>query len=404
MSTVQGETALGQWDLPAEAFDAGEGSFVEACRAAPDHLIYFLLNVGDGDTQLLLLPEGHASGSRRAIVVDVATTAKLPALVERLAAERLIDLATPELFPLVVGTHPHSDHLAGMPQFILRYGRRRIGQYWDPGYFHPSGPFIETMVALEDHPQIRHLQPTSGTACFIDSTKVTVLTPGIGLRGRFDTYGVAINDASLTLKVEFPATRVAEGIEPDAVYNNRTYLKLNSPWALLLGADSQTASWSQVAVDFPELHRDHNPDLYRKMRDAVGRDPLQAQILKVPHHASKRGLNLELVERIKPRITMISSVAGAGRYNFPHPLTVEAIREALDPTGHRTGRRERTDHDLGIVCTGASTASGGTLAPAGSVAVLISPKRGTRLQVWRFGDHPKSKIDLDEGRRVSKAY
>jgi beta-lactamase superfamily II metal-dependent hydrolase len=391
------------WELPTSSLATGAGTFADACRASEDHLVYFLLNVGDGDTQLLLLPAGHADKRRRAMVVDVATVGKLPALLDALAAEDILHTEAERLFPLVIGTHPHSDHLGGMAQFLRRYGGQ-IEQYWEPGYYHPSGAYVETMVALEDHPGIRHLQPTSGTTCYIQQAKVTVLTPGIGLRNRFDSYGVAINDASISIKVEFPASRVAE--EPAEGNNsNRTYLKLDAPWSLLLGADAQTTAWSQATVDFPELHRHHNPALYRSLRQAVGSDRLQSHILKVPHHASKRGINLELMERIKPRVTLISSVAGGGRYNFPHPLAVEAIREAIQPIGTTSGARTSADHELGIHHTGARTrgTSRHPSAPLGSIAVLVPPRRGVQLQVWRLGDGPGQRIDLADARRVKQA-
>ena len=58
------------------------GNFVAECT--PDRLVYFLVNVGDGDTQLILLPEHE--GVRSLLVVDVATTHKLPALIAALQA------------------------------------------------------------------------------------------------------------------------------------------------------------------------------------------------------------------------------------------------------------------------------------------------------------------------------
>lgn len=404
-----------QWRLEERFLEAEQGTFVDACREARDHLVYFLLNVGDGDSQVILLPDWHppADGNgrdedtphrRRVLVVDAATTKKVPRLLDALTDAGVIDPTHDELFPLVVGTHPHSDHLGGMPEFLQQYGDQ-VGQFWEPGYYHPSGGFIETMVALEDHPNIRHLQPTSGTSCFIDSVKVSVLTPGINLRGRFDTYGVEINDASLTIRIEFPTTRIAREMDADGTSENRIYLKLDAPWALILGGDAQTTAWAQAAVDFPQLHRDHNPALYRSLRAAVGQDQLSAHILKVPHHASKRGINLELMERIKPRLTLISSVAGGGRYNFPHPVSVGAIREALEPIGSQTdGQRTSKDNQLGIYYTGALTTVRGEDAPAGSIAVVVPPKRGARLRVWRFHDSPKEAVDFGKARRVTRLH
>ena len=394
----------GTWDLPGDCLEPPGGeSFLDACAAEPDALVYLLLNVGDGDTQLLLLPVRPGERTRRAIVVDVATVGKLPALLTALADAGILDLSTDEVFPLVVGTHPHSDHVGGMAQFLRAHGDR-VGQFWEPGYYHPSGAYVETMVALEDHPDIRHIQPTSGTTCFVDAVRITVLTPGIGLRGRFDTYGVAINDASISLRVEFPATRVARQPDPDGQSENRIYLRLDAPWALLLGADAQTTAWAQATVDFPEAHRDANPELYRHLRDALGRDALRAEILKVPHHASKRGVNLELVERVAPRLTLISSVAGGGRYNFPHPLTMEAIREALEPTGASGVARTSADHELGIHYTGALVDSDAERPPAGSIAVLVPPKQGARLRVWRLGDGAGDPVSFSSARRLKRTH
>jgi len=65
--------------LAAAAFDASR-PFVSSM--GEHDLVYFLLNVGDGDTQLILLPESPTG--RRAIVVDCATSTKLPALAESL--------------------------------------------------------------------------------------------------------------------------------------------------------------------------------------------------------------------------------------------------------------------------------------------------------------------------------
>ncbi len=70
-------------------------------------------------------------------------------------------------------------------------------------------------------------------------------------------------------------------------------------------------------------------------------------MFKIPHHASKRGVNLELVEAVAPKMRQISSVGGGGKYNFPHAVSMEAIREAMQPIGS-TGGTRRADHQLNI--------------------------------------------------------
>ncbi|MGH2689271.1 MAG: hypothetical protein ACRDKW_10765 [Actinomycetota bacterium] len=63
--------------------------------------------------------------------------------------------------------------------------------------------------------------------------------------------------------------------------------------------------------------------------------------MKAPHHGSKHGVNLELIERISPRLTLVSSVAKGGSYGFPHGIAQELMREALRPTMNRGGKRHK---------------------------------------------------------------
>lgn len=378
---------VGRQRIPLKLLEKGD--FVAACKEDPDSLVYFLLNVGDGDTQLLLLPEGP-DGSRQAIVVDIATTAKLPALLEALADVGVMTKprGRRRLFPIVVATHPHADHIGGMPRFLDGYGRY-VQELWEPGYYHPSARYVEMMRALEDL-DIGHLQPTSGTTRFIGKVKLTVTGPGIGLRSRFDSYGVEVNDASISLKVEFPAARIAQEGE------NRRYLRLRDPWSIILGGDAQTTSWAQATVDFPQL-RPRDAPAYRALKTALGTDPLRAHVFKVPHHASKHGLNIELVERINPWVSLISCTGGAGRYGFPHLLAVEAIREAQEPTS-TSGAERPADHALGLHYTGDVD---GRNRPLGSIAMVISAQKrlGRKgLQLWRFGDEPQDEVHLDQAR------
>ena len=127
-------------------------------------------------------------------------------------------------------------------------------------------------------------------------------------------------------------------------------------------------------TDFAELRPSDSPAA-KALRMALGADPLRAQVFKVPHHASKHGVNLELVELIKPS-TEPDLVGGRRRrYNFPHTVAQESVREALEAIAS-TGAAHRPDHELGIHYTSASDSDGGHSArsrssirrPAGSGA------------------------------------
>jgi beta-lactamase superfamily II metal-dependent hydrolase len=389
-----------RWTVPKSHWPApGEGDLVAAMRDNPTALFYFLLNIGDGDSQLLVLPQETDRPRRRAMVVDAGTTDKLLGLMTDLGHEELLPRAggADQVCALVVATHPHDDHIEGLAELVETYGHGGIGDFWEPGYYAPTRAFAELMAAVEDA-RLPHCEPTAGMVRYVGGLKITVLAPSVRLRTAYDTLGVDCNDASIVLKVGFPAVRISTATV--ANHQKRRDLKLGDPWSIILGADAQTRSWSNVTTEFEQLHRGHDAETYRTLRKAAGRDHLAAHILKVSHHASKHGINIELIERMHPRISLISSVGGGGRYGFPHALATQAIAEALFPTT-RAGTEPRPDAELGIHYTGGLTDDGRAL---GSIALMVPAKVGAKLRMWRFGDGPRDRLDLARARLLDPVY
>jgi hypothetical protein len=393
--------------IPANRLEAPDPDrFFDLCTA-PNNLVHFLINVGDGDTQLVLLPR-MGGGPRRAIVVDVSggQKAKLPGLVASLQQAGILappqaDNSTPahrKAFPIVVGTHPHDDHIGGMADFIDLF-RFDIAAYWDAGYYLPSGAFIETMEALEQNPHIAWAQPASGLSQFIDDVRMLVLGPGITLKHQYDSYGVDPNNASITLKFEYPYKRVqvrservaSEAVKQKEQLSGRLYAKVRSVKSLVLGGDAQAREWAQTQVDHPKLESKFSP-IFHELKMARGIDPLNATVFKVSHHASKRGIHLELLEALSPGISLVSSVGGGGKHGFPHQVAQEAIREAKEKIA-KTGQNRSADHKLNIYYTSDTRAGAVSL---GTIATVI-PASGS-VQLWRFEDERDELVDLNKAR------
>ncbi|HWI00010.1 MAG TPA: MBL fold metallo-hydrolase [Propionibacteriaceae bacterium] len=373
------------------------GSFVEALRADPQALVYMLLNVGDGDCQLILLPTDEGR-PRQLAIVDIASRRKLPQLLKALhEAELIAAPGTPGQVRLLVASHPHHDHIGGMTELLDTYQKEGfIDQLWEPGYFYPSPSFHNLMRQLEGRTDIRWMQPTSGTSLFIGSVRFTVVGPGVGLKNRFDTYGVNVNDASITLMVEYPATKI-QG-EPDPKNKKRINRRLikRKTRRLLLGADAQFTSWAQATVDFPNLEQEYNPVLARELRSATGGDYLKADLMKLSHHGSKHGVNIELLERVAAPTVLVSSQSGGGKYNFPHLLAMEAVREARQPSTTSSAERQ-PDYALGVHVTGAKLESGDEM---GSIAAVVGSSATAPIRLFRLFDTPEADIELHKAREA----
>ena len=371
-------------DVPVGEFH-DEGKFLD--KVGKDDLVHFVLNVGDGDTQIVLLPE--EGGARRAIVVDVCAAGKLEALIGSLEGAGLLPKAgegQDETLALVVATHPHADHISGMARFVKNQAAR-IDQFMEPGYYMPTKSYLTMMDALAAA-DLNHTQPSSGMVRFIDQVKLTVLAPAVELKNRYDSYGIDPNNSSIVLRLDFPARRY---YTPDK--DGNVVEKLPKGASLILGGDAQTLSWADVVHDFPQLESKETA-VAKALDKARGVLPLKADVFKTSHHMSKHGINLELVEEIKPAVSLVSCADRGASYNFPHLVALEALREGLQETT-KYNKPRSPDYELGIHFTFGKDS---TQKELGSIAVVLSPS-GAKHDVWRFGDPISKDIDLAAGRR-----
>jgi hypothetical protein len=364
------------------------------------HLIYFCLNVGDADAQVLLLPkvrtgEIDANGDpvtrRPVVVVDAGMSSKPTNFLASLGAASNGHLQDIDLIDVVVATHPHGDHIGGMPGLLDEYAGR-IAEYWDPGYFHPSGTYFNVMERLARMTDTVYVQPTAGLRRFIGDVEITVLAPSVGLRNRYDTYGIDVNNASISLRIATPAGRAK--FVPDESWQLLEGVDDRTQFSLILGGDAQTESWAQAMVDFPGLVKSQSETAKVIGAATNNRDFLDADVLKVSHHGSKKGVNYELVERIGPRFILLSCSSSSG-HGFPHSLNQHILREAKEKLAKSGAvHRPEEDHLRGVFYTAQEDTAGEAL---GSIAIVGS--HHSNIEMWRFGDTTRQLPDFANARR-----
>jgi len=371
---------------PPLPFDPSAGSLASA-------LIVYILNVGDGDAIVVQFPE--SDGKREYAVVDAFDGDKTVGLLRSLGAERL---------RFVCATHPHLDHIRGIPAVLDHFAATGglNGQFWDSGFRFTSLTYRRIIERVAGEPLMGFVRPTAGYETHIAGAGVTVLSPSIHLRNRYDTHGIDVNNASVIMRLDYPArsfvddTLARAGDVPAAEPATRS---------VILGGDAQTDAWSKVLDEFPHFNRDPK-NFGQQISARTRRQPLACDVFKVSHHASKHGVNLELIERMGdtsgsglskgPRF-LVSSCADGPRsgHGFPHGVVQEILREVRAPTAS-SGATRPADAALGIHYTSQMIDNG---APAGSVAVVLH-ESGALPHLYRFGDDEGEPVNLEGARRV----
>ncbi len=292
-----------------------------------DELLLHVLNVGRGDTLVVELPV-DAQGLRSYGVVDCFDFEKLASYLDGLRENRA---GHPRL-EFLCATHPHADHILGMPR-LLDEERFRPKEFWDSGFRHSSQTYIRILERL--HQKVRLVRVSSGMEWYFGRIRVTALAPSVMLRNTYGTYGVDINNASVVLRLEHH--RGDSVLTQSARYRGSRdpeLLRRASPATIVLGGDAEFDSWARINEEFPMREAtDENDPLVKKMINMLG-----CSVLKLAHHGSMHSIPLEVLERMRPSLAVISTkqmentlhegeATAYKRTLFPHPSTVAALKE-----------------------------------------------------------------------------
>ena len=299
----RGLTTAQRWVVIAAALVVGVSSIAMG-DAATRVTRLVMLDVGQGDAILLesrggarMLVDGGPDPDRLLMELD----ARIPPW------DRRVDV--------IVLTHPHEDHVAGLVRVLERY---RVGRVYEPG-MHGTGPGWQAWdAALRGGPPRSTL--AAGARIQLDEIRLSVLWPEQGtVPLEPAATGRGINDTSVVMLGEADGRRF-----------------------LLTGDAEDDVDPVLLAHGLPKL-----------------------DVLKVAHHGSATATSAALLAVTRPTVAMIS--VGAGNdYGHPTAATLGRLRDA-GARVYRTDQDGRIEVDLRADGVTVST-SGTRRAAAGNAA------------------------------------
>jgi competence protein ComEC len=233
-----------------------------------------VLDVGQGDAILV-----EVSG-RRMLIDGGPDPSRLSTELDRIipAWDRRIDL--------LVASHPHEDHLAGLPKLLDRYRISSVIGSEDRG----GGPAASSWREILQRSRISYNQVFTGERFQFGAARLSVLWPDksyLSLPPGND--GRALNDRSIVLRLDVPG------------------------FSALFTGDIESD------IDARIIHNITTP----------------VDLLKSPHHGSKTSASNALLSVLNPRVAIVS--VGA-KNSYGHPAA-----ETLQRLGERGAAVERTD-------------------------------------------------------------
>jgi competence protein ComEC len=277
-----------------------------------------VLDVGQGDAILVegsrggrLLVDGGPDPDRLLVELD----RRLPPWDRRL--------------DVVILSHPHEDHVAGLALLLARY---RVGRVFEPGMRGPGPGYAAWLDRLGRLGRAAHLSIAAGDRLTVDDIGLRVLWP---IRGQVpadppDT-GTGINNVSAVLLGSVGDRRF-----------------------LLAGDVEEEIDPRLLATGLPRV-----------------------DLLKVAHHGSRTATTEPFVEAVRPRV----AIASAGTGNpYGHPA-----RSTLERLAASGARVYRTDRDGSVTVAFGSGGMTVATAPRRSIgtAQIPTPATAARLAIAR---------------------
>lgn len=233
--------------------------------------VYFI-DVGQGDSELIRLKDSGID-----ILIDAGTRSTKQEL-----ADYLKELGVEDI-DILIGTHPHEDHIGGMAKIIEEFP---IGTLYLPETSEEMTPTTKTYESLLDA---------------VEKMDVTMRTAAAG--------DVLLEEGNISFKVLSPSHTDYDNLND---YSIVTRLKVGDT-AFLFQGDAETPVEEEILDSGADVSCD---------------------VIKLGHHGSSTSSSRAYLEAANPSAAVISCGVG-NEYGHPHRETMDLL-EKLSITPYRT--------------------------------------------------------------------
>jgi competence protein ComEC len=232
----------------------------------PSGLEVRVFDVGQGDAALVSSP-----GGARILIDGGPDPDEVASELAALGVRRL---------DLVVASHPHADHIVGLPAVLARFA---AGTVLEPGCPDEEGALRPALLQAVDDEAVPLRHPRAGASFVVGDVVVDVLSPA----GCFTGTDSDLNNDALVLRVRYGQRTVLFATEPE---------------------EPAQEEMLEAGID------------------------LHADVLKVPHHGAATSTP-EFLRAVSPEVAVVS--VGPNPYGHPVPWVLDEL-EATGATVIRT--------------------------------------------------------------------
>jgi competence protein ComEC len=238
-------------EITLASMETVETEFPTESQAAATPLDVHFLDVGQADSIFIKTHEG------KTMLIDGGNTADGDFVTSYIKDQGITKL------DIIIGTHPHEDHIGGLDKVIRLLNVEKI---YMPKVMHTSQAFEDVLDAIGTK-GLKVTTPVVGDTFDLGSIKCTIVAPN---SEKYDDF----NNYSIVLKMEYGQT------------------------SFLFTGDAETVSEQEMLT---------------------GKYDLKADVLKVGHHGSTSSTSLAFLKAVSPKYAVIS----AGKDNqYGHPDSI----------------------------------------------------------------------------------